>query len=74
MKVLNMVTWLLIIVGGINWGLVALAEMNLVDMIFGAGSQLAKIVYILVGVSAVYQLIPFAKCCQAGGGGGSCCS
>ena len=44
----------LVIVGGLNWGLVGLANFNLVDTIFGAGSTLATIVYALVGVSAVY--------------------
>ncbi|MES2907435.1 MAG: DUF378 domain-containing protein [Pseudomonadota bacterium] len=75
MKALNMITWLLLIIGGLNWGIVALApEYNLVDMIFGAGSQLAKIVYILVGVAAVWSLIVFAKCCKGGCGDGTCCT
>lgn len=61
MRFLNLLTLLLIIVGGLNWGLVGLANFNLVDAIFGAGSTLSRLVYILVGVSAVYQLVPFTK-------------
>ncbi len=48
-----MVALILLVVGGLNWGLVAL-NYNAVDMIFGAGSMLAKLIYILVGLSALY--------------------
>lgn len=58
MKALNIITLLLLIVGGINWGLVGLFDLDIVAALFGAGSALARIVYIAVGVSAVYQLIP----------------
>lgn len=57
MKILDLVTRILIIVGGLNWGLVGVAQFDLVAIIFGAGSVLANIVYTLVGISAVYQLI-----------------
>ena len=57
MKIVNIVTLLLIIVGGVNWGLVGLLEYNLVDSLFGEGSTLARAVYSLVGLSALYQLI-----------------
>jgi len=53
----NVFEWIaviLLVIGGLNWGLVGLANFNLVDTIFGAGSTLATIVYALVGVSAVY--------------------
>ena len=53
MKALHMVAFALLVVGGLNWGLVALFNMNLVEAIFG-GMGLTNIVYILVGVSAVY--------------------
>ncbi|MEK6907633.1 MAG: DUF378 domain-containing protein, partial [Nanoarchaeota archaeon] len=43
-------------VGGLNWGLVGAAKLNLVDTVFGAGSTLGMIVYVLVGLSAVYAL------------------
>lgn len=50
----------LIIVGGLNWGLVGAFDFNLVSAILGVG-MIAKIVYILVGVSAVYALAFVAK-------------
>jgi uncharacterized protein len=48
--------WLLVI-GGVNWGLVGLFEFDLVAAIFGAGSPGARIIYTLVGISAVYCAI-----------------
>jgi uncharacterized membrane protein YuzA (DUF378 family) len=59
-KALNLVTLILVIVGGVNWGLVGLFQFDLVATIFGAGSLLARVVYILVGVSALWQLMPLA--------------
>ena len=43
----------LLIIGGLNWGLVGLLNFDLVAFIFGGGSLLARIVYTLVGVAAV---------------------
>jgi uncharacterized membrane protein YuzA (DUF378 family) len=64
MKTLNLVTLILVIVGGLNWGLVGLADFNLVAALFGEGSTLARAVYALVGLSAVYQIVPLSKAFQ----------
>ena len=56
MKAINVIAMILLIVGGLNWGLVGLFSFDLVAAIFGAGSTLASIVYILVGVSALWGL------------------
>ncbi|CFX26450.1 conserved exported protein of unknown function [Candidatus Filomicrobium marinum] len=58
MKSLNLITLVLVIVGALNWGLVGLFNFNLVAAIFGEGSSLARLVYALVGLSALWQLIP----------------
>lgn len=55
MNILNPVSLILLIVGGLNWGLVGLFDFDLVAAIFGAGSVLARSVYILVGISALVQ-------------------
>jgi uncharacterized protein len=55
MKPLNLITLILLVVGGLNWGLVGLFNF---DLVAGAGSILARIVYMLVGLSALWQLIP----------------
>lgn len=62
MKAFNLVTLLLIIIGGINWLLVGAFQFDLVAAIFGGqDAALARIVYVLVGISAIYQLIPFFR-------------
>ncbi|KQU50196.1 hypothetical protein ASG72_17800 [Bosea sp. Leaf344] len=66
MKSLNILTLLLIIVGGVNWGLVGAFEFDLVAALFGRGSGLTRLVYILVGLSALYQLIPFSRALSVG--------
>jgi hypothetical protein len=61
MKAVNVITLLLVIVGGVNWGLVGLFSFDLVAAIFGAGSTLSRLVYILVGLSALWQVVPLTK-------------
>ena len=45
----------LLVVGGLNWGLVGLFNLDLVTTLFGEMSGLSRIVYILVGVAAIYE-------------------
>ena len=66
MKVLHTITLLLVIVGGLNWGLVGAFGFDLVAAICGAGSALARIVYILVGLSALWQIGPLLAAFRAG--------
>jgi len=68
MRALNFITLLLVIVGGLNWGLVGLFDFDLVRAIFGHGaaatagvSAASRIVYILVALSAIYQIAPLAR-------------
>ena len=58
MKPLDALAATLLIVGGLNWGLVGLFNFDLVAALFGAGSLLVRIVYILVGLSALWQVVP----------------
>jgi len=53
MKYLSTVALVLVVVGAVNWGLVGLLNLNLVEMLFGM-SMVTKVVYLLVGVSGVY--------------------
>ncbi|HZX09524.1 MAG TPA: DUF378 domain-containing protein [Acidobacteriota bacterium] len=60
MAKLNIVDWIcmiLIVIGGLNWLLVGIFDFNLVSAIFGAMSIISRIIYILVGVAALYVLI-----------------
>jgi uncharacterized membrane protein YuzA (DUF378 family) len=60
-KVLNIVTAVLLIIGGLNWGLVAVAEFDLVATVFGLTfgetNVASRVVYALVGLSALYQAV-----------------
>lgn len=60
MKPLNLLTPILVIVGGVNWGLVGLFGFDLVATILGAGPVPARAVDAVVGLSALWQLIPLA--------------
>jgi len=59
MKVVFTVALVLLIVGGLNWGLVGLFNFDFVAAIFGAGSIATMIVYVLVGISALF--VAFGK-------------
>ena len=62
-KTLHLGAWILLIVGGLNWLLVAFG-LNLVSLIFGSLSWLERLVYILVGLSAIYEITTHKKSCK----------
>ena len=61
LNVMDLIALVLVIVGGLNWALVGIFKFNLVTWIFGDMSVVSRIVYILVGVAAVYMAIIAAK-------------
>lgn len=68
-KGLHMVSWILIIIGGLNWGLVGIggfagANWNLVSGILGSWPLLEWVVYTLVGLAAIYELAVHRKNCK----------
>ena len=52
---------LLLIIGGLNWGLVGLFDLDLVAAFFGEGSALSRVIYVAVGLSALYSLYMSAR-------------
>ena len=58
---LDILALILIIVGGLNWLLVGIFSFDLVAAIFGYMSIIARIVYILVGLAAIYTLVNLGK-------------
>jgi uncharacterized membrane protein YuzA (DUF378 family) len=58
MQILNKTTLFLLIVGGLNWGLVGLFGFDLVAALFGEMTLLSRVVYAAVGVSALWQIVP----------------
>jgi len=63
MKVLHIVSFILLVVGGLNWLLVAF-NYNLVDALLGSGSIYSKVVYILVGLAAIIEVATHKKGCR----------
>lgn len=80
MKALHMVTWILVVIGGLNWGLVGLgwlagngASWNVVTWVAGyiGGTPVEAVVYVLVGLSAVWEVVGHRKNCRMCGTGSS---
>lgn len=57
MRNLDVLFAILLVVGGLNWGLVGILRFDLVAGIFGDGATVSRIVYSLVGISAIYQAV-----------------
>ena len=56
MKIIDKIALALVIIGAINWGLIGIFNLNLVDTIFGAMSIISRIIYILVGISGLWAI------------------
>ena len=63
MKSLHMVTFILLIIGGLNLGLGSLGY-DVLDMMLGQGSTVLKVIYFLIGFSAVYEIISHKRICR----------
>lgn len=61
MSSMDWIASILVIVGGLNWGLVGFFNYNLVDSIFGVESLIARIVYSLVGLAALWMIVMVSK-------------
>ena len=62
MKALNVLTLMVVILGALNWGLLGLFQVDLIAALFGGPqTALSRFLYILVGVSGIYQLIPLVN-------------
>lgn len=69
MKILHTITFTLLVIGGLNWLLTAFGY-NVVEMVLGTGS-VTMIVYILVGLSAIWEVVTHKKNCRNCNPGGS---
>lgn len=56
MKTLDIIVMILLVIGGLNWGLVGLAGFNFIDTIFGSAPAIVRLIYILVGIAAIYKI------------------
>jgi len=60
MKAVKLISWILVLIGGINWGLIGIFNWDLVNAILGSVPVVERIVYILVGLGAL--VIIFTDC------------
>lgn len=65
MTALDWVAITLLIIGGVNWGLIGLFSFDLVGAIFGLMSPLSRVIYTLVGVAALYSIYTSSKMARA---------
>ena len=61
MKAAHAIAFLLVIIGGLNWLLIGVFNWGVADLV---GASIAKIIYILVGLSAVYLIVTHKKDCK----------
>jgi hypothetical protein len=61
MNTMDWITWTLVIIGALNWGLVGIFDFNLVAALFGEESALSRIVYTLVGLSGLYLVFRLSQ-------------
>jgi len=61
MKHINLIAMVLLVIGGINWGLVGIFNYNLVTSLLGDASMMTKIVYALVGLCGLYEGFQFLQ-------------
>ncbi|HAB99256.1 MAG TPA: DUF378 domain-containing protein [Parachlamydiales bacterium] len=59
--IVHTIAKILLIIGGLNWGLIGLFQFNLVNVIFGNMEAVARIIYVLVGLEALYRLVFWIK-------------
>ena len=54
LNTIDIIAIVLVVIGGLNWGLVGLVNLDVIAAVLGTGSLLSIIVYVLVGLSAIY--------------------
>lgn len=64
MKALHLVSFALVIIGGLNWGLMGVTNYNAIESLFGFIPNLPQLVYMLVGLSAAYLAVTHTLECK----------
>jgi len=57
MKTMDVIIWTLLAIGGLNWGLVGVFNLDLVAIIFGEMSVISRVIYTIIGIAAVYDIV-----------------
>ena len=66
---IHKITFLLLVIGGLNWLILALAGWDVGELFGGMSSMVSKVIYVLVGLSAIYELATHkanCRCCNPG--------
>ena len=61
MRVVSIVALILLIIGGLNWAMVGLFDVDVVASLFGAGSPASRLVYVIVGIAALWSIWTAAR-------------
>lgn len=61
MQTVLLIAFLLTVIGGLNWGLVGVMNTNIIHKVFGEDSPLSKLVYALVGISALLLALEYRR-------------
>ena len=69
MKALHTVAFILVIVGGLNWGVLALTGWEVGQLFGGMSAVVSQVLYILIGLSAIYLVATHKKDCKLCSGG-----
>ena len=64
MKTAHMVAWILVIIGGLNWLLVGLAGWDIGQLFGGQEMAISRVIYVLVGLSAIYEVVTHKASCK----------
>ncbi|MEN9621780.1 MAG: hypothetical protein RLZZ67_214 [Candidatus Parcubacteria bacterium] len=64
MKALHAVSFILVVVGALNWLLVGLGDWNLVNLLLGNWPAVERVVYVIVGVAGILMLFTHKKDCK----------
>ncbi len=63
MKVLHIIAFILILIGGLNWGLIGIFNLNIIEATFSTGA-VTSIIYILIGLAALLELFAHRGKCK----------
>lgn len=66
MKTLDVIVAILLVIGGLNWGLIGFFNFDLIGTVFGHMSAFTRLVYCVVGVSALYRIFQWNAIAQRG--------
>lgn len=64
MKALHFIAFILLVIGGLNWLLVGVGGWDVVALIFGMGTAVSRVIYVLVGLSAIWEVAMHKKTCK----------